>query len=138
MVLTSGDDEVIFATTDGKAVRFHEREVRPMGRDTRGVKGLRLRAGAKAAGMEIVNPSAFLLVVSEKGYGKLTPLEEYPIHHRGGQGVFTLRVTDKTGELVGIRVVDDVNEELMVVSAGARSSARTSRMCASPGGRRRA
>ena len=117
VVLTSGDDEVIFATTDGKAVRFHEREVRAMSRDTMGVKGLRLRAGAKAAGMEIVNPSAFLLVVSEKGYGKLTPLEEYPIHHRGGQGVYTLQVTDKTGNLVGIRVVDDVNEELMVVSA---------------------
>ena len=117
VVLTSGDDEVIFATTDGKAVRFHEREVRAMSRDTMGVTGLRLRAGAKAAGMEIVNPSAFLLVVSEKGYGKLTPLEEYPIHHRGGQGVYTLQVTDKTGNLVGIRVVDDVNEELMVVSA---------------------
>ena len=117
VTLTSGDDEVIFATTDGKAVRFHEREVRAMSRDTMGVKGLKLRAGAKAAGMEIVNPSAFLLVVSEKGYGKLTPLEEYPIHHRGGQGVYTLQVTDKTGNLVGIRVVDDVNEELMVVSA---------------------
>ena len=117
VTLTSGDDEVIFATTDGKSVRFHEREVRAMGRDTMGVKGLRLRAGAKAAGMEIVKPDAFLLVVSEKGYGKLTPLEEYPIHHRGGQGVYTLQVTDKTGALVGIRVVEDTNEELMVVSA---------------------
>ncbi|MDP9325802.1 MAG: DNA gyrase subunit A, partial [Candidatus Dormibacteraeota bacterium] len=117
VVLTSGDDEVIFATTDGKAVRFHEREVRPMGRDTRGVKGLTLRKDAKAAGMEIVKPSAFLLVVSEYGYGKLTPLEDYPVHHRGGQGVFTLQVTDKTGRLIGIRVVEDTNEELMVVSA---------------------
>ncbi|MGB2939813.1 MAG: DNA gyrase subunit A, partial [Candidatus Dormiibacterota bacterium] len=117
VVLTSGDDEVIFATTDGKAVRFHEREVRPMGRDTRGVKGLRLRKDAKAAGMEIVKPGAFLLVVSEYGYGKLTPLEDYPVHHRGGQGVFTLQVTDKTGRLMGIRVVEDTNEELMVVSA---------------------
>ncbi|MFY9614719.1 MAG: DNA gyrase subunit A [Candidatus Dormiibacterota bacterium] len=117
VVLTSGDDEVIFATTDGKAVRFHEREVRPMGRDTRGVKGLRLRKDAKAAGMEIVKPGAFLLVVSEYGYGKLTPLEDYPVHHRGGQGVFTLQVTEKTGRLMGIRVVEDTNEELMVVSA---------------------
>ena len=115
--LTSGDDEVIFATSDGKSVRFHEREVRPMGRDTRGVKGLTLRKGAKAAGMEIVKPDAFLLVVSENGYGKLTPLSEYPTHHRGGQGVFTLQVTEKTGKLVGISVVEDTNEELMVVSA---------------------
>src|SRR3982074_2775905 len=67
--------------------------------------------------MEIVKPEAWLLVVSEKGYGKLTPLSEYPTHHRGGQGVFTLQVTDKTGALVGISVVEDTNEELMVVSA---------------------
>jgi DNA gyrase subunit A len=115
--LTSGDDEVIFATSDGKAVRFTEREVRPMGRDTRGVKGLTLRKGAVAAGMEIVKSDAFLLVVSENGYGKLTPLSDYPTHHRGGQGVFTLQVTEKTGKLVGIQMVEDTSEELMVVSA---------------------
>ena len=117
VTLTSGDHEVIFATTDGKSVRFHEREVRAMGRDTRGVKGLRLRGGAKAAGMEIVKPDAFLLVISENGYGKLTPLSEYPLHHRGGQGVYTLQVTEKTGKLVGISVVENTEEELMVVSA---------------------
>ena len=88
-----------------------------MGRDTRGVRGLTLRKGAHVAGMEIVKPDAYLLVVSEKGLGKLTPLEEYPVHHRGGQGVYTLQVTDKTGQLVGIRVVEDLSEELMVVSA---------------------
>ncbi len=115
--LTSGNDEVIFATTDGKSVRFSEREVRPMARATMGVKGLTLRAGAKAAGMEIVSPDAWLLVVSEKGYGKLTPTSEYPTHHRGGQGVYTLQVTEKTGNLVGIRIVADTSEELMVVSA---------------------
>src|SRR5439155_3298877 len=80
VALTSGDDEVLFATTDGKAVRFHEREVRPMSRDTRGVRGLTLRKNAEAAGMEIVKPGAFLLVVSERGYGKLTPISEYPTH----------------------------------------------------------
>jgi DNA gyrase subunit A len=116
VAMTSGDDEVIFATTDGKSVRFHEREVRPMSRDTMGVKGLTLRKDAKAAGMEIVKPEAWLLVVSENGYGKLTPLSEYPVHHRGGQGVYTLQVTEKTGKLVGIQIVEDVGEELMVVS----------------------
>jgi DNA gyrase subunit A len=115
--LTNGNNEIIIATTDGKSVRFHESEVRAMGRDTRGVRGLTLRKGAHVAGMEIVKPDAYLLVVSEKGLGKLTPLEEYPVHHRGGQGVYTLQVTDKTGQLVGIRVVEDLSEELMVVSA---------------------
>jgi DNA gyrase subunit A len=98
-------------------VRFHEREVRPTARSTMGVRGLRLRKGAKAAGMEMVKPEAWLLVVSEKGYGKLTPISEYPTHHRGGQGVYTLQVTDKTGKLIGIRIVEDTSEELMVVSA---------------------
>jgi DNA gyrase subunit A len=116
VAMTSGSDEVIFATTDGKSVRFHEREVRAMGRDTMGVKGLTLRKGAKAAGFEVVKPEAWLLVVSEKGYGKLTPFSEYPVHHRGGQGVYTMQVTDKTGPLIGIQVVEDTNEELMVIS----------------------
>ena len=115
--LTSGNDELIFATTDGKSVRFHEREVRPTGRDTMGVKGLTLRKGALAAGMEIVKPGALVLVVSENGYGKLTPVEDYPTHHRGGQGVFTLQVTPKTGKLIGIGMVEDPSEELMVVSS---------------------
>ena len=97
-------------------MRFHEREVRATGRDTMGVKGLTLRKGAQAAGMEIVKPESFVLVVSENGYGKLTPVEEYPAHHRGGQGVYTLQVTPKTGKLVGIGMVEDPSEELMVVS----------------------
>ena len=88
-----------------------------MARDTMGVRGLRLRAGARAAGMEIVKPDSYLLVVSEKGYGKLTPIGEYPTKHRAGQGVYTLQVTDKTGILIGIRMVENTNEELMVVSA---------------------
>ncbi|MHB8507299.1 MAG: DNA gyrase subunit A [Candidatus Dormibacteria bacterium] len=113
---TSGDNEVIFGTTDGKAVRFHEDEVRPTGRDTMGVRGLTLRPKAKAAGMEIVKPGAWVLVVSEKGYGKLTPVDQYPTHHRGGQGVYTLDVTEKTGRLVGIQMVEDRTEELMVIS----------------------
>jgi len=114
---TSGEDEVIIATTDGKSVRFHESDARPMGRDTMGVRGVRLRKDAKVAGMEIVKRDAYLLVVSANGYGKLTPFSEYPRHNRGGQGVFTMNVTEKTGPVVGIRVVEDTNEELMVVSS---------------------
>ena len=115
--LSAGSDELIIATTDGKAVRFNEKQVRPMGRDTTGVRGITLRKDALVAGFDIVRKGAHLLVVSAKGYGKLTPLEDYPSHSRGGQGVYTLQVTDKTGQLVGIRVVEDLSEELMVVSA---------------------
>ena len=114
--LTSGTDELIFAADDGKSVRFDEQDVRPTGRVTMGVKGLKLRPGAKAAGMEVVNPDALLLVVSENGYGKLTPMSEYRTQGRSGQGIYTMQVTDKTGRLIGIQMVVDPSEELMVVS----------------------
>jgi DNA gyrase subunit A len=117
--LSAGSDELIIATTDGKAIRFNEKEVRPMGRDTQGVRGITLRKGALVAGFDIVRKDAFLLVVSARGYGKLTPLDEYPSHGRGGQGVYTLQVTDKTGPLVGTRVVLKPEEEqLIVISTG--------------------
>ena len=117
VVLTAGNDEIILAANDGKALRFSEKTVRPMGRVAQGVKGLRLRPGANVAGVEIVKPDAWLLVVSEKGYGKLTPLSEYETKGRANQGVYTMHITDKTGRLVGMRIVENQNEELMVVSA---------------------
>jgi DNA gyrase subunit A len=117
--LSSGSDELIIATTDGKAVRFNEKQARPMGRDTHGVRAITLRKDALVAGFDIVRPDAFLLVVSARGYGKLTPLSEYPSHSRGGQGVYTMAVTDRTGALVGMRVVIDPKEEqLIVISEG--------------------
>ncbi len=117
--LSSGSDELIIATTDGKAVRFSEKQVRPMGRDTTGVRGITLRKDALVAGFDIVRKGAHLLVVSERGYGKLTPLEEYPAHSRGGQGVYTMAVTERTGPLVGMRVVVNPEEEqLIVISEG--------------------
>ncbi len=117
--LSSGSDELIIATTDGKAVRFNEKQARPMGRDTHGVRAITLRKDALVAGFDIVRPDAFLLVVSARGYGKLTPLSEYPSHSRGGQGVYTMAVTKRTGALVGMRVVVDPKEEqLIVISEG--------------------
>src|SRR5216684_3259772 len=117
--LSSGGDELIIATTDGKAVRFSEKQVRPMGRDTTGVRGITLRKDALVAGFDIVRKDAHLLVVSAKGYGKLTPLAEYPAHSRGGQGVYTMAVTERTGPLVGMRVVVNPEEEqLIVISEG--------------------
>jgi DNA gyrase subunit A len=117
--LSGGSDELIIATTDGKAIRFSEREVRPMGRDTQGVRGMSLRKEALVAGFDIARKDAHLLVVSAKGYGKLTPIEEYPVQGRGGQGVYTMQVTDRTGPLVGMRVVINPEEEqLIVISEG--------------------
>ncbi|HYM51313.1 MAG TPA: DNA gyrase subunit A [Candidatus Limnocylindrales bacterium] len=117
--LSSGSDELIIATTDGKAIRFNEKQVRPMGRDTQGVRGISLREKALVAGFDIARKGAHLLVVSAHGYGKLTPVEEYPAHGRGGQGVYTMAVTDRTGPLVGMRiVVNQKDEQLIVISEG--------------------
>jgi len=117
--LSSGSDGLLIATSDGKAIRFSEKEVRPMGRDTQGVRGIRLREGGLVAGFDIVRKKAHVLVVSSRGYGKLTPIEEYPSHGRGGQGVYTMDVTDRTGPLVGMRVVTNREEEqLIVISEG--------------------
>jgi DNA gyrase subunit A len=114
---TSGEDELLIASQLGKAIRFHEEEVRPMGRDTQGVIGMRLGRGDLVAGMAVVQPGGDLLVVTERGYGKRTPLDEYPRHHRGGQGVFTLKVTDRVGRLAALRVTSDLEEEILLITA---------------------
>src|SRR5215469_219346 len=114
---TSGDDEIVLASQQGKAVRFHEKEVRSMGRDTQGVIGMKLTSGDLIAGMAVVQPDAELLVVTERGFGKRTPIAEYPVHHRGGQGVFTLKVTPRVGKLSALRVTQDPDEEILVITA---------------------
>jgi DNA gyrase subunit A len=114
---TSGSDEVIIATELGKAIRFSETEVRAMGRDTQGVIGMKLGKGDAVAGMAAVVEGSDLLVITQRGYGKRTPLSEYPMHHRAGQGVFTLKVTDRVGKLAAVRVVRDPEEEVLVISA---------------------
>ncbi|TMC85629.1 MAG: DNA gyrase subunit A [Chloroflexi bacterium] len=114
---TTGSDEVIIATEIGKAIRFSETEVRAMGRDTQGVIGIKLGKGDAVAGMATVIQGGDLLVITQRGYGKRTPLSEYPMHHRGGQGVFTLKVTDRVGKLVAVRVVTDPEEEILVITA---------------------
>ena len=114
---TSGSDEVIIATELGKAIRFSETEVRAMGRDTQGVIGIKLGKGDAVAGMATVVEGGDLLVITQRGYGKRTPLSEYPMHHRAGQGVFTLKVTDRVGKLTAMRVVSDPEEEVLVISA---------------------
>src|SRR5216684_2591160 len=114
---TSGSDEILIATELGKAIRFSETEVRAMGRDTQGVIGIKLGKGDAVAGMATATPGGDLLVITQRGYGKRTPVSEYPMHHRAGQGVFTLKVTDRVGKLTAMRVASDPEEEVLVISA---------------------
>jgi DNA gyrase subunit A len=114
---TTGSDEILIATALGKAIRFSETEVRAMGRDTLGVIGIKLGKDDFVVGMATAVPDGDLLVITERGYGKRTPVSEYPMHHRAGQGVFTLKVTDRVGKLVAMRVVSDPEEEVLVISA---------------------
>ena len=108
-------DKVIICSSDGKAILFDESEVRPMGRDTTGVRGITLKAGEVALGMEITNGQGDLFVITENGYGKRTKISEYPEHKRGGQGVYTIAMTEKKGKLVAMRVVGP-QHELMIIS----------------------
>lgn len=108
-------EKVILCSDAGKAILFDESEIRPTGRDTSGVRGITLKDGAKMLGMEISNGRGDLLVITEKGYGKRTPVSEYPEHRRGGQGVSTIAMTAKKGNLVACRVVGP-QHELMIVS----------------------
>jgi DNA gyrase subunit A len=114
---TTGNDEIIIATAQGKAIRFSETEVRAMGRDTQGVIGIKLGKDDTVAGMGTAVPDGDVLVITERGYGKRTPVSEYPMHHRAGQGVFTLKITDRVGKLSSMRVVGDPEEEVLIISA---------------------
>ena len=114
--LTDGQNDIILATKNGQAARFHETEVRPMGRDTRGVTGIRLRAEDEVIGMEVVAPSAELLVVTEQGYGKRTVLEDFPVKHRATGGVIANSLNAETGRVAAVRVVGREDEELMLIT----------------------
>ena len=111
-------DKVILVTSDGKAILFDESEVRAMGRDTTGVRGITLKGDAKVLGMEISNGQGDLLVITENGYGKRTPVSEYPEHKRGGQGVYTIAMTSKKGNLVACRVVGPQHELMLCSEEG--------------------
>ena len=115
--LTSGDDEVLMALRSGKAVRFNEQTVRPMGRNASGVKAITLASEEdEVIGMICINsPEQNVLVVSENGYGKRSDIEDYRITNRGTKGVKTLNITDKTGELIAIKSVTD-DEDLMIIN----------------------
>ena len=114
--LTDGHNDIILATRNGQAARFHEHEVRPMGRDTRGVTGIRLKADDEVIGMEVVMPGAELLVVTEQGYGKRTVLDDFPVKHRATGGVIANSLNADTGKVAAVRVVGREDEELMLIT----------------------
>ena len=113
--LTDGTQDVILATHEGQAVRFHESDARPMGRVSTGVRGVRLEKGDYVIGMVDVKREGSLLVVTENGMGKRSEIADYRVTRRGGKGVITVRVTDKTGKMVTIKEVVD-SDELMIIT----------------------
>lgn len=114
--LTDGNQEVIIVTQLGQAIRFHETDVRTIGRSARGVRGIMLEDHDQVVGMEIVRENADLLVITEQGIGKRTSLDEYRIQSRGGKGIKTMKLTERHGVIVGTKVVSD-EDELMVITA---------------------
>jgi DNA gyrase subunit A len=114
---SSGNDDILMVSRSGQAIRFHEKEVRPMGRATAGVQGMRLRADDEVIGVSVACDTDDLLVVTEQGYGKRTPVHEYPRKGRGGLGVKTVQLTDAKGKLAGARVVRE-GYQVMLISTG--------------------
>ena len=113
--LTDGQQEIILSTADGQSIRFKEEQVRPTGRGTYGVVGMRLDPGDALVSMEILSLGASILTVSENGFGKRTERDEYRLQSRGGKGIITMKTNDKTGRVVGVQQVTD-DDQLMLIS----------------------
>lgn len=117
--LTSGKDELIIATKLGKAIRFQEDEIRPMGRQSRGVTGIRFSEDAdRVIGFEVLKGTNSILSVCENGYGKRSPIEEYRVQTRGGKGIYTIKVSDRNGPVVGIMQVGDDDHLMVMTTSG--------------------
>ena len=116
--LTDGEQQIILGTRDGMAITFNEQDVRPMGRATRGVKGINLKEQDAIVGMETMSPGCQVLVVSELGFGKRTAVDQYRAQTRGGKGLINLKVTEKTGAVVGLRVVRPEQDLLLINNDG--------------------
>jgi len=116
--MTNGDNEVVISTAQGQAIRFHEKDVRPMGRVSRGVRGIRLRTSDKVIGMDIVQPGSSIFVISHYGYGKRTKVAQFTAHARGGVGIRSAVVNSKTGNLIGVKTLTgDETQEVIIVSS---------------------
>ena len=119
---TTGDNEVVISTSQGQAIRFHEKGARPMGRTARGVRGIRLRPNDQVIGMDIVEEGSSIFVISQKGYGKRTKISQFTAHARGGVGIRSAVVNDKTGNLVGVKTLSgDDTQEVIIISASGQT-----------------
>ena len=118
--LTDGEDNVVLVTRKGLSITFDEKNVRPMGRKSQGVIGIKLNEDDYVIGMEsiVVGSKSTLLAITENGFGKRTELDEYRVQTRGGKGVITYKITPKTGDLVGIRIVDDTDDVMLITDTG--------------------
>jgi DNA gyrase subunit A len=114
--MTTGENEVIISTSQGQAIRFQEKDARPMGRVSRGVRGIRLRPGDKVIGMDIVEEGSDIFVISKFGYGKRTKIAQFTPHARGGVGIRSAVVNSKTGELVGVKTLVNSEQEVIIIS----------------------
>lgn len=117
--ITSGDDEVLLCSADGKSIRFHEDGLRPMGRTAKGVRGLDLSKGDKVVSVDLIDPQAQLLSVCAKGYGKRTNADEYRSQSRGGKGIITIKVSEKNGKVVSAMQVRE-SDEIMIMTSGGK------------------
>ena len=118
VTISTGNDEIVLATRGGMAIRFKEGDVRSMGRDATGVRGIRLKKGDDVVGMALVDPQATLLTVCENGHGKRTDFGEYRIQSRGGQGIINIRTTERNGRVVAMMTVRDGDELMLITQVG--------------------
>ncbi len=118
VVVSNGEQDIMLSASGGKAIRFSETDVRPMGRSTRGVTGMRMPGGCKVISMTLVSDRASLLAVSENGFGKRTSVSEYNVQKRGGQGVFTLKTGGRNGAMIGALLVLDEDQVMMMTDTG--------------------
>ncbi len=116
--LTDGSQDLMLATRKGKAIRFHEDEVRDMGRTAQGVKGIALSSDDELVGMVVVKREGQILVVTQHGYGKRTRVQDYPVHHRGGKGIVTMRTTPKVGDCLAILEVIEEDDLMIITEKG--------------------
>ncbi|HID48005.1 MAG TPA: DNA gyrase subunit A, partial [Chromatiales bacterium] len=115
--LTNGEQDVLLFSSGGKAIRFNEADARPMGRNAVGVRGIRLAPGQEVISL-IIATDGYVLTATENGYGKRTPVDDYPRHGRGGQGVISIQTTERNGQVTGAELVQDGDEVMLITTSG--------------------
>ncbi len=116
--MTDGTMNIFLCSANGKSIRFHESDARPIGRVARGVRGMRLAAGDYIVGMEVLSHGQTLFSVTENGYGKRTSIDEYPVQKRGGMGVITIKTSERNGQVVSIMLVEEVDDLMLMTNTG--------------------